>query len=94
MAFIRVLMAKGTGLPVMSSVSVTIAALILGKAVLIADMLPIINRYPEKPLVYNIVWKTTIYLLVAALVHYLERLIDFWREPEASSPATKRCSGN
>jgi len=79
-AFIRVLMAKGTGLPVMSSLSVAIAALILGKAVLIADMLPIINRYPEKPLAYNIVWKTTIYLLVAALVHYLERLIDFWRE--------------
>src|SRR5215469_2171602 len=79
-AFIRVLMLKGTGLPVMSSISVTIAALVLGKAVLIADMMPIINRYPEKPLVYNIAWKTVIYLLVSLLVHYLERLIDFWRE--------------
>jgi len=79
-AFIRVLMLKGTGLPVMSSLSVTIAALVLGKAVLIADMLPVINRYPEKPLVYNIAWKTSIYLLVSLLVHYLERLIDFWRE--------------
>jgi len=59
---------------------VTIAALILGKAVLIADMLPIINRYPEKPLVYNIAWKMVIYLLVSLLVHYLERLVDFWRE--------------
>jgi len=79
-AFIRVLMLKGTGLPVMSSVSVTIAALVLGKAVLIADMMPIINRYPEKPLVYNIAWKTVIYLLVSLLVHYFERLVDFWRE--------------
>jgi len=79
-AFIRILMLKGTGLPVMSSLSVTIAALVLGKAVLIADMLPIINRYPEKPLVYNIAWKTLIYLLVSLLVHYLERLVDFWRE--------------
>jgi hypothetical protein len=79
-AFIRVLMLKGTGLPVMSSISVTIAALVLGKAVLIADMLPIINRYPEKPLVYNIAWKTLIYLLVSLFVHYLERLVDFWRE--------------
>jgi len=79
-AFIRVLMVKGSGLPIMSSVSVTIAALILGKAVLIADMLPIINRYPERPLIYNIAWKTTIYLLVAALIHYLEHLVDFWRE--------------
>jgi hypothetical protein len=79
-AFIRVLMLKGTGLPVSSSLSVTLAALILGKAVLIADMLPFINRYPEKPLVYNVAWKTTIYVLVAMLVHYLERLVDFWRE--------------
>ena len=89
-AFIRVLMLKGTGLPVMSSVSVTIAALILGKAVLIADMLPIINRYPERPLIYNIAWKTAIYLLVAGVVHYLERLVDFWRETGSLAAGNKR----
>jgi len=60
--------------------SIAIAALILGKAVLVADMLPPINRYPGKPLVYNIAWKTAIYLFVATLIHYLERLIDFSRQ--------------
>jgi hypothetical protein len=79
-AFTRVLMLKGTGIAPTTSVSVTIAALILGKAVVIADMLPFINRFPEKPLLYNVAWKTAIYLAVAALVHYLERLVDFWRE--------------
>jgi hypothetical protein len=79
-AIIRVLMLKGTGIALGTSVSVTVAALILGKAVLIADLLPFINRYPDKPLVYNVAWKTTLYVLVAMLVHYLERLIDFWRE--------------
>jgi hypothetical protein len=54
-AFIRVLMVKGTGIAVGTSVSVTVAALILGKAVLIADMLPLINRYPDKPLIYNVI---------------------------------------
>ena len=73
-------MLKGTGIALGTSASVTVAALILGKAVLIADMLPFINRYPDKPLVYNVAWKTTIYVLVAMLVHYLERLVDFWRE--------------
>src|SRR4029453_12074890 len=53
---------------------------ILGKAVLIADMLPFINRFPHKALIYNIAWKTVIYLLLAAVIHYLERLVDFWRE--------------
>jgi len=47
------------------------------KAVLIADMLPLINRFPQKPLIYNIAWKTVIYLLLSAVIHYLERLIEF-----------------
>jgi len=79
-ALIRILMLKGTGIPVSTSLQVTVAALILGKAVLIADHLPVINRYPDKPLAYNVVWKTVIYVLVATLIHFLEHLIDFWRE--------------
>src|SRR4029434_2364492 len=78
--FIRVLMLEGTGLSPYSSASIAVTALILGKAVLIADMLPMINRFPNKPLIYNIAWKTVIYLLLSAVIHYLERLIDFWRE--------------
>ena len=79
-AFVRVLMLKGTGISPVSSISIAVAALILGKAVLLADMLPMINRFPNKPLIYNVVWKTLIYWLAATLIHYLERLIDFWRQ--------------
>jgi hypothetical protein len=78
--FIRVLMLEDTGLSPFSSASIALTALVLGKAVLIADMLPLINRFPSKPLIYNIAWKTAIYLLISAVLHYLERLIDFWRE--------------
>ena len=79
-ALIRVLMLKGTGISPQTSISIAVAALILGKAVLVADLLPFINRFPERPLAYNIGWKTAIYLLMSALIHYLERLVDFWRE--------------
>ena len=79
LTFIRVLMARGSHFQPLSTMSIAIASLILGKAVLIADMLPPINRYPNKPLAYNIVWKTAIYLLMASVIHYLERLIDFSR---------------
>jgi hypothetical protein len=79
-AFVRVLMLKKTGIAPSTSISIAVAALILGKAVLIADMLPFINRFPHKPLIYNIAWKTVIYLFLSAVIHYLERLIDFWRE--------------
>jgi hypothetical protein len=79
-ALVRSLMLKGTGIAVGTSLSVTLAALILAKAVLVADLLPFINRYPHKPLVYNVTWKTAIYVLVAMVIHYLERLVDYWRE--------------
>jgi len=79
-ALFRVLMLKGTGITPTTTASIAVAALILGKAVLIADLLPFINRYPNKPLIYNIVWKTAIYVLLSMFIHYLERLIDFWRE--------------
>ena len=79
-ALIHVLMLKKTGIALSSSVSIAVASLILGKAVLIADMLPFINRFPDKPLIYNTAWKTVIYWLIAGVIHYLERLIDFWRQ--------------
>jgi hypothetical protein len=79
-AFIRVLMAKGSHFEPLSTVSIAVGSLILGKGVLIADMFPWINRYPDKPLAYNVAWKTFIYLLVASVILYLERLIDFSRQ--------------
>src|SRR6184192_3142071 len=82
-AFVRVLMLKKTGIPPSSSISIAVAALILGKAVLLADLLPLINRFPNRPLIYNVAWKTLIYLLMATLIHYLERLVDFWRQAGA-----------
>jgi len=79
-ALIRALMAKGSGIAVSSTASIAIAALILGKAVLLADMLPMINRFPRRPLIYNVSWKTVVYLVVAGVIHYVERLIDYARE--------------
>jgi hypothetical protein len=88
--FIRVLMAKSSHFEPLSTLSIAVAALILGKAVLVADILPPINRYPHKPLAYNIVWKTLIYLLVASIIHYVERLIDFSREAGGLVPGNEK----
>jgi hypothetical protein len=79
-AIIRSLMTQGTGITLPTSASVTIAALILGKSVLLANLLPFINRFPERPLVWNAAWKTAIYAVVALIVHYLERLYDYWKD--------------
>ncbi len=79
-ALIRSLMSKGDGIPISSSMSIAVAALILGKAVLLADMLPLINRYPDRPLAFNVAWKTLIYLVASAIIHYAERLIEAARK--------------
>ncbi|WP_321949029.1 hypothetical protein [Paraburkholderia sp. J10-1] len=79
-ALVRTLMVKETGITLPASGSVLIASLILGKSVLLADMLPFINRFPDKPLVWNVAWKTLMYTIVALVIHYLERLYEFWKE--------------
>ena len=78
-AIVRLLMTRGTGLAPSSTAQIAVAALILGKAVLLADLWPAINRFPQKPLAYNIAWKTAIYFVVATFIHYLERLFDYAR---------------
>ena len=88
--FIRMLMTKGSHFEPLSTVSIAVTSLILGKAVLIADLLPPINRYPDKPLAYNVAWKTTIYLVVAGVIHYLERLIDFSRQAGGIVPGNEK----
>ena len=60
--------------------SIAVAALILGKAVLLADLLPLINRDPNRPLAFNVAWKTLIYLIASGLIHYIERLVEFSRK--------------
>ena len=89
-ALVHSLMMKAEGISPLSSVSIGIAALVMGKVVLLADMLPMINRFPDKPLIYNVAWKTSIYLLVSLLIHYLEHLVHFWRQTGDFVAANKK----
>ncbi len=79
-ALIHALMNKHSGIDLPTSASVTVAALVVAKSVLLADLMPFINRFPAKPLLWNILWKTTVYFFVAGVIHYLERLYEFWKQ--------------
>ncbi len=76
----RALMAEQYGVTLTGTAGATVAALIIGKVILIADKLPFVNRFPDKPLIYNVLWKTAIYVVAALFLRYIEHLIHFWRQ--------------
>ncbi len=56
-------------------ITASIGALLVGKVVLLADEIPLINRFPRTPLIYNVIWKTAIYSLAALVVQFLEEFL-------------------
>ncbi len=57
---------------------VTMSALIVGKAVLVANALPFFRRFDTAPIVQPVLFKTLIYCVVVFLVRFLERLVKYW----------------
>ena len=71
-------------------VTASIGALLVGKVVLLADGIPFINRFPQKPLIYNVVWKTAIYSLAALVVQFLEEfLFLIWHHQSLTTASAK-----
>ena len=52
-----------------------IGAFLVGKVVLVVDKLPFVNKFPNRPLIYNTLWKSLIYFLTALLVRYLNQVV-------------------
>jgi hypothetical protein len=55
----------------------TLAALLVGKAVLVANAMPYISRYDRAPLIRPILFKTAFYSIIVFLVRLLERFVHF-----------------
>ena len=56
----------------------TVAALVVGKAVLLANLLPFLRRFDTAPLIRPILFKTVVYTAVVFLVRILEKIIEYW----------------
>jgi hypothetical protein len=55
----------------------TTAALLVGKAVLVAKALPFFRRFDNAPLIQPILFKTVVYWVVVFLARFLEKLIEY-----------------
>jgi len=56
----------------------TMAALIVGKAVLVANLMPVIRRYDNAPLIRPILFKSVVYTIIVLLVRILEKLVEYF----------------
>ncbi len=64
-------------IPVYREVDLLIMAAVAGKVLAVLDLLPFLNVFHGKPLVYTTLWKTSIYSIGALLFHYGHRLEPF-----------------
>jgi hypothetical protein len=55
----------------------TLGALVVGKAVLVANAIPHIRRYDRAPLLRPILFKTVFYSVIVVLARFLERFFHF-----------------
>ncbi len=92
-AFTQSLMLEQYGIKFSAFLNATIGALVVAKVVLIADLFPFVNKFPHKPLIYNVVWKTIIYFIASLLVRYIEQLFHFWGAHPSLGAATTAMFG-
>jgi hypothetical protein len=55
----------------------TIAALVVGKSVLVANAMPFLRRFDTAPLIRPVLFKTIVYWAVVFLVRFLEKLAEY-----------------
>lgn len=83
-ALTRSLMLAQYHVTLTSTAGATILALVVAKVILIADRLPLINLFPDRPLIINALWRTFVYSVLALFVEYLEEFIpSFVNERDA-----------
>src|SRR5271168_3395500 len=56
----------------------TTAALLVGKAVLVAKALPFFRRFDNAPLIQPIVFQAIVYWAVVFLARFLEKLVEYF----------------
>jgi hypothetical protein len=88
--FTEMLVLKQHGIGVWHFGGALVGALIVGKVVLVADHFRFVDRYPDRPLIWNTLWKTLVYFLAGSLLHYLEGLLPLLFDGEGFVAANRK----
>jgi hypothetical protein len=58
------------------------SALVMAKVVVLSDFLSITHIFSKKPLIYNTLWKSFVYLLCSTFVRFLEHALPLYMETQ------------
>ena len=87
MSFARGLLAEEYGITLASATSDFIAAILIGKSILIVDAFPILKWFHQKRLIYTVLWRILFYLLIVMVFQIIEGLIPLISEYGSVSSA-------
>ena len=86
----QVLLLEGYRISAGSTVAAVVGALIVAKAVLIADAVPVTRLFARRALVVSVIWKALIYGAIVLAFRYLEELVPLWRAAGECTAAHRR----
>ena len=66
------LITAGTGIQIAPFARALIGGLIVAKVLLLVDLLPFVHAFPDKPLVHNVAWKSSLYVAASVIFLYIE----------------------
>ena len=69
------LLTEGTRFKPQSFVMALVGGLIAGKVLVSVDMLPFVDAFPGKPMIYNIGWKSSLYVAAAVVFLYTDPFV-------------------
>jgi uncharacterized membrane protein len=71
------LMVAGSNVQVATFARAIIGGLIVAKLLFFVDLIPGVDAFRGKPLIFNILWKIPIYMMISLVYRYLDPVIGF-----------------
>jgi hypothetical protein len=71
------LVTRAAGIEVASVYQALYGGLIVAAVLRVVDLLPFVHAFPGKPLIYNIAWKSSLYIAASIVYRYLKPLLKY-----------------
>jgi hypothetical protein len=71
------LVTRGSGIEIARFYRALYGGFIVAAILFVVDSLPFVHAFPGKPLIYNIAWKSSLYIAASLVYRYVEPLVGY-----------------